>query len=118
MGLPVKRHTSSKRKRRRSHLAIQECNLVKCSHCGNQALSHRVCGQCGYYKGIQIIDVFTKLDKKEKKKKEKELAMQGKKVALEEKESAINEKEIEKNTKEISQERKKTNDLLKNKKKS
>ena len=117
MGLPVKRHTSSKRKRRRSHLGLQECNLVKCSHCGNQALSHRVCGECGYYKNIQVVDVFAKLDKKEKKKKEKELAIKVKEVVKEEKELAINEKELEKNEKEITKERKVMNDLLKNKKK-
>jgi len=36
-------------------------------------LPHRVCKNCGYYKGNQVIDVFKKLTKKEKKKKEKEL---------------------------------------------
>lgn len=33
-----------------------------------------MCGNCGYYNGRQVIDVLKKLDKKERKKKEKELA--------------------------------------------
>ena len=36
-------------------------------------LPHHVCQNCGYYKGKQIVDVFKKLTKKEKKEKEKEL---------------------------------------------
>lgn len=77
MGLPTKRHTSSKRKRRRSHLAIDSLNLVKCSHCGSFIISHRVCPECGFYKGSKVIDVLAKLDKKERKKKEKELSQKG-----------------------------------------
>lgn len=80
MGLPVKRHTSSKRKRRRSHLAIDNLNLIKCSHCGNFVMPHRVCLECGFYKGSKVIDVLAKLDKKERKKKEKELSMKGESV--------------------------------------
>jgi len=33
-----------------------------------------VCRNCGWYNGRQVIDVLAKLDKKERKKKEKELA--------------------------------------------
>ncbi len=31
---------------------------------------------CGFYKGTQVIDVLAKLDKKERKRKEKELSGQ------------------------------------------
>ena len=32
-----------------------------------------MCSNCGYYNGRQVVDVLAKLDKKERKKKEKEL---------------------------------------------
>lgn len=78
MGLPVKRHTSSKRKRRRSHLALSSSNFIQCSKCKEYTLPHIVCANCGYYGGTQIIDVLAKLDKKERRRKEKELAVQSK----------------------------------------
>lgn len=67
------RHTRSATRQRRSHHALEPALLSKCSHCGNAILPHTVCQNCGYYKGRQVIDVLAKLDKKERKKKEKEL---------------------------------------------
>jgi hypothetical protein len=37
-------------------------------------LPHHACPTCGFYKGRQVIDVFAKLSKRERKAKEKELA--------------------------------------------
>lgn len=34
---------------------------------------HTVCQNCGYYKGVEYINVMAKLDKKEKKLKEREM---------------------------------------------
>ncbi len=68
------RHTKGKRNRVRSHHALEPTNFSRCSHCGQQALPHRICANCGWYAGRQVIDVLAKLDKKERKKKEKELA--------------------------------------------
>jgi len=45
-----------------------------CKKCGTQALPHTVCLNCGEYKGRQVIDVLAKLNKKERKAKEQELA--------------------------------------------
>ena len=30
-------------------------NLVKCSKCGELMMSHRVCKNCGFYKGREVI---------------------------------------------------------------
>lgn len=78
MGLPAKRTTSTKRDLRRSHHAVSAVFAGKCSRCGNSILPHKACGNCGFYKGKEVINILAKLDKKEKKKKEKELAQQEK----------------------------------------
>ena len=70
------RHTKGKRNRVRSHLALKPTNFSRCSHCGQSVLPHQICANCGYYRGQQVIDVLAKLDKKERKKKEKELHQQ------------------------------------------
>lgn len=37
-------------------------------------MPHNACQNCGFYKGREVINVLAKLDKKEKKKREKEMA--------------------------------------------
>lgn len=76
MTAPKQRHTKSRRNKRRSHFFIKAPDLIKCPKCGRPVLSHRVCANCGYYKGVEVIDVLKKLTKKEKKKKEKEMKQQ------------------------------------------
>ena len=78
MALPAHRTTSSKRDMRRSHHALAVKKLSKCAKCSSFVLSHRACSNCGYYKGREVIDVLAKLDKKERKQKEKELAQEQK----------------------------------------
>ena len=56
------------------HLFIKEQVLAVCLKCGKPVLPHRVCLNCGYYKGVEVINVLEKLTKKEKKKREKEIA--------------------------------------------
>ena len=51
MGLPKKRLSSSRRDKRRTHDALTAPHLSKCSHCGKPTMSHRMCKECGYYKG-------------------------------------------------------------------
>lgn len=67
------RHTKGKRNRVRSHHAVLPVKLAKCDHCGQDILPHTVCSNCGYYAGREVVDVLAKLDKKERKKREKEL---------------------------------------------
>lgn len=73
MAVPKQRKTKSRRNQRRMHIFIKAPLLLSCPKCGKPMLPHRICKNCGYYKGKQIIDVFAKLTKKEKKKKEKEI---------------------------------------------
>lgn len=78
MGLPAKRTTSSKRDMRRAHHALDAINTGACPKCAKPVLGHRACANCGFYKGREVVNVLEKLDKKERKKREKELAAQEK----------------------------------------
>lgn len=76
MAVPKKRTTSSKRNMRRSHHAGTRINLSSCPKCSQPVLPHHACANCGTYKNHEVIDVMAKLDKKERKAKEKELEEQ------------------------------------------
>ncbi|MBU1177505.1 50S ribosomal protein L32 [Patescibacteria group bacterium] len=78
MPVPKQRHTKSRRNRRRSHHALKKQSFSVCPKCGEPILHHSVCSNCGVYSGKEIIDVMAKLNKKEKKKKQKEIATQEK----------------------------------------
>jgi len=73
MAVPKQKHTKSRRNKRRMHIHINAPVLTKCSKCGKPVLPHTVCFNCGFYKGVEVIDVLKKLDRKERKKKEKEI---------------------------------------------
>lgn len=68
------KHTKGKRNRVRSHHALKAGRFVVCGQCKVQTLPHQMCANCGHYAGRKVVDVLAKLDKKERKKKEKELA--------------------------------------------
>lgn len=57
MAVPKKHHSSARRDRRRSHLAIQPSKPVTCSHCKQPKTAHRVCPNCGYYAGREVVQV-------------------------------------------------------------
>ena len=86
------RHTKGKRNRVRSHHALKSAHFTACNHCGKEVLPHIMCKNCGYYAGRQVIDVLAKLDKKERKKKEKEIHEHEGETAG--KEKALNAKEL------------------------
>jgi len=58
------------------HLHLNAPVLASCPKCGKKVRQHTVCNYCGYYKGKEIINVLERLAKKEKKKRQKEIAGQ------------------------------------------
>lgn len=66
MPLPKRRHTKSRRDKGRTHFKLRRPPLAKCPNCGAPKLAHLVCGACGYYGGIKIIEVKQKKEKKKK----------------------------------------------------
>lgn len=76
MAVPKQRKTSSRRDNRRSHHALSKSAVHSCPKCGNPKQPHNMCENCGTYKGREVVDVLAKLEKRERKQKEKELAQQ------------------------------------------
>ena len=82
MAVPKQKHTKSRRNKRRSHHALKQQSFFKCLKCNETVLPHQLCKNCGTYAGREVIDVLSKLNKKERKKKEKEIAGQEKEQAV------------------------------------
>lgn len=59
------RHTRAHTKNRRSHHALTEPTLSKCSHCGAEHRPHHMCLLCGYYNGRQVMDLESKKAKRD-----------------------------------------------------
>ncbi len=57
MPLPPKRHSKSRKRKRRSHDSMASPTLITCSHCGEKKLPHHACPGCGHYKDREIISV-------------------------------------------------------------
>ncbi len=73
MGVPKQKHTKSRRNKRRGNIYLQSPGLILCPKCQKSVLPHNACQNCGYYNGREVIDVLKKLNKKERKQKEKEM---------------------------------------------
>lgn len=53
---PKRRTSKSRRNKRRSHHALQVPARAVCPTCGEPKHPHRVCGNCGTYRGRTIIE--------------------------------------------------------------
>jgi large subunit ribosomal protein L32 len=73
MAVPRHKHTRAKVGKTRMHKHIFSVALNVCPKCKKPVLSHTVCSNCGYYKGVEVINVMAELSKKEKKTREKEI---------------------------------------------
>lgn len=57
MAVPKKKTSRARRNGRRAHHALKGPKLVPCPNCGSPHLPHRVCTECGNYKGRTVIGV-------------------------------------------------------------
>jgi large subunit ribosomal protein L32 len=55
MAVPKRRISRTRRDKRRSHLRISAKKPAICSHCKQPKIAHRVCQNCGYYAGVEVI---------------------------------------------------------------
>ena len=56
MANPKRRHSKSRRGKRRSHDALKSKSLSECPNCRQPKHPHHVCSSCGYYKGVQVME--------------------------------------------------------------
>jgi large subunit ribosomal protein L32 len=57
MAVPKRRTSVARKRKRRSHLALQALNLDRCPRCLEPKEPHRVCRVCGTYKGREVLPV-------------------------------------------------------------
>ena len=56
MAVPKRKTTRSRRDMRRAHHdKVTAPNVIPCPNCGEMMLPHRVCPECGHYKGREIV---------------------------------------------------------------
>lgn len=79
------RHTRSHTRNRRSHHALQGPRISACSKCKAPHVRHRMCAQCGTYRGKEVVDVMAQVTRQaeRKKRKARELGVEEKKEETE-----------------------------------
>lgn len=53
---PKRKISKSRRDKRRTHDKAVASTLSVCSNCGAPTLYHRVCGECGHYRGKLAVE--------------------------------------------------------------
>jgi large subunit ribosomal protein L32 len=53
---PKHRFSKTRTAKRRTHYKAVAPTVSTCSNCGTSVLYHRVCSECGYYKGKLAIE--------------------------------------------------------------
>ena len=56
MAHPKHKISKQRRNKRRTHDSLDIPTISNCSNCGAAVLYHRVCPECGFYRGRLIID--------------------------------------------------------------
>ena len=56
MGVPKRKTSKARRDKRRAHHALSLPALAHCPQCDEVRLAHRVCPNCGYYKGRLVLE--------------------------------------------------------------
>ena len=65
MAVPKKRRSKSRKRTHRSLWKISVPTMVSCPNCDSLTIAHRVCTVCGYYKGVPVLQIKQKAEKKE-----------------------------------------------------
>lgn len=57
MAVPKKKTSQARRDQRRAHDALKSLSIASCPNCGEPHRPHRVCPNCGFYKGRTAVAV-------------------------------------------------------------
>ncbi len=53
---PKHRHSKTRRDKRRTHYKATAPAICSCSNCGGVKIPHRVCPECGFYRGKLAVE--------------------------------------------------------------
>lgn len=56
MAVPKRKTSKARRDKRRTHFKLSVPGMVPCPECGELKLAHRVCKECGTYKGNDVVN--------------------------------------------------------------
>ncbi len=56
MAVPFRKVSKTRKRMRRSHNALEVVGTTKCPTCGATIKPHRVCKECGSYKGKTVVE--------------------------------------------------------------
>ena len=56
MAVPKRRTSKAKRDKRRSHDSLAAPTRTNCATCGASKMPHRVCPNCGNYRGRVVVE--------------------------------------------------------------
>ncbi|MCL2727045.1 MAG: 50S ribosomal protein L32 [Bacteroidales bacterium] len=59
MAHPKHKISKQRRNKRRTHQKLELPTLASCSNCSATVIYHRICPECGYYRGRLIIEKKT-----------------------------------------------------------
>ena len=62
MAVPKRRHSRSRTRQRRAHDALTAPALSACGECGEPKQPHRLCGNCGTYKGRNVYSLDAEVE--------------------------------------------------------
>ncbi|MDP2650405.1 MAG: 50S ribosomal protein L32 [bacterium] len=65
------RNTRAHRDNRRAHHSLKEPRLSTCPKCNAAHLRHRMCRECGTYRGRTVVDVAAKQESRMKRREER-----------------------------------------------
>ena len=57
MAVPQRKISKARKGKRRSHLAIRTPSLSPCPQCKQPRMPHRICPNCGHYRGRTVVDM-------------------------------------------------------------
>ena len=55
MAVPKKKMSRSRTRRRKAQWKVSTPALVECQQCGARHIPHRVCRECGTYRGREVL---------------------------------------------------------------
>jgi len=55
MAVPKRKVSKQRRNKRKANWKLSAPGIVECPQCHQPKLTHRVCKNCGYYNGRQVI---------------------------------------------------------------